>query len=116
MSIMPIVEIKCRFLVDMAHIAGIVASGRCQNPCDYADVVTSTTHKTLRGPRGGLILTNDPELAKKIDKAVFPYTQGGPLEHVIAAKATNFLEDLQPSFGRYIRCILLGRFRAQVGL
>jgi glycine hydroxymethyltransferase len=98
--------IKCRFLVDMAHIAGIVASGRCQNPCDYADVVTSTTHKTLRGPRGGLILTNDPELAKKIDKAVFPYTQGGPLEHVITAKATNFLEDLQPSFGTYIDQVL----------
>jgi glycine hydroxymethyltransferase len=99
--------VHCYFMVDMAHIAGIVASGRCQNPCEYADIVTSTTHKTLRGPRGGLILTNNEELAKAIDKAVFPYTQGGPLEHVIAAKAVNFLEDLKPSFGSYIDQVLI---------
>jgi len=96
----------CFFMVDMAHIAGIVAAGLCQNPCDYADVVTSTTHKTLRGPRGGLILTNDEELAKKIDKAIFPYSQGGPLEHVIAAKAVNFREDLKPDFKVYIAKVL----------
>ena len=73
--------IHCFFMVDMAHIAGIIAAGLCQNPCDYADLVTSTTHKTLRGPRGGIILTNGEELAKKVNKAIFPYTQGGPLEH-----------------------------------
>lgn len=98
--------VHCYFLVDMAHIAGIVAAGLCQNPCASADVVTSTTHKTLRGPRGGLILTNDEELAKKIDKAIFPYTQGGPLEHIIAAKAVNFLEDLQPEFKEYVRKLM----------
>ncbi|MBO5528247.1 MAG: serine hydroxymethyltransferase [Bacilli bacterium] len=97
---------NCRFMVDMAHIAGQVAAGKCQNPCDYADVVTSTTHKTLRGPRGGLILTNDPELAKKINSAVFPYSQGGPLEHVIAAKATVFAEDDTPEFKAYFDRVL----------
>lgn len=97
---------KCYFLVDMAHIAGIVAAGLCQNPCDYADVVTSTTHKTLRGPRGGILLTNQEELSKKINKSVFPYTQGGPLEHIIAAKAVAFKEDLQPSFVTYMKKVL----------
>ena len=95
-----------RFMVDMAHIAGQVAAGKCQNPCDYADVVTSTTHKTLRGPRGGLILTNDPDLAKKIDSAVFPYSQGGPLEHIIAAKAVAFEEASKPSFKEYFDHVL----------
>lgn len=95
-------QIKCYFMVDMAHIAGIVAAKECQNPCDYADIVTSTTHKTLRGPRGGLILTNDEEIAKKINKCVFPYAQGGPLEHIIAAKAVCFKEDATKSFKEYI--------------
>lgn len=99
-------EKKALFMVDMAHIAGIVAAGLCQNPCLYADLVTSTTHKTLRGPRGGLILSNNPDLFKKIDSAVFPYTQGGPLEHVIAAKAVAFGEDLHPSFKGYIQKVL----------
>ncbi len=88
-------------MVDMAHIAGLVAAGCHQNPVPYADVVTTTTHKTLRGPRGGLILTNNEELSKKINKAIFPGTQGGPLEHIIAAKAVCFGEALQPSFRTY---------------
>lgn len=96
----------CFFMVDMAHIAGIVAAGLCQNPCDYADIVTSTTHKTLRGPRGGLILSNDLELGKKINSAVFPYTQGGPLEHIIAGKAICFLEDSKPEFKDYMARVL----------
>ncbi|MBE6135271.1 MAG: serine hydroxymethyltransferase [Erysipelotrichaceae bacterium] len=96
----------CYFMVDMAHIAGIVAAGLCQNPCDYADIVTSTTHKTLRGPRGGLILSNDLELGKKINSAVFPYTQGGPLEHIIAGKAICFLEDSKPEFKDYMARVL----------
>ena len=96
----------CRFMVDMAHIAGQVAAGKCQNPCDYADVVTSTTHKTLRGPRGGLILTNSEELAKKVNSAVFPYSQGGPLEHVIAAKAVVFAEDDTEAFKEYYDRVL----------
>ena len=96
----------CLFMVDMAHIAGIVAAGLCQTPCDYADLVTTTTHKTLRGPRGGLIMTNREDLVKPIKSAVFPYTQGGPLEHVIASKAVNFLEDLQPSFKEYMQNVL----------
>lgn len=96
----------CLFMVDMAHIAGIVAAGLCQNPVDYADIVTSTTHKTLRGPRGGLILSNRLDLAKKIDSAVFPYTQGGPLEHVIAGKAITFLEDQSPAFKTYMKQVL----------
>lgn len=100
-------ETHTYFMVDMAHIAGIVAAGLCQNPCDYADIVTSTTHKTLRGPRGGLILTNNEEIIKKINSAIFPYSQGGPLEHIIAAKAVNFLEDLQPSFKDYIKQVLV---------
>ena len=97
---------NCLFMVDMAHIAGQVAAGKCQNPCDYADIVTSTTHKTLRGPRGGLILTNRLDLAKKIDSAVFPFSQGGPLEHIIAAKATAFLEASRSSFRTYFDHVL----------
>ena len=80
-------EVHCYFMVDMAHIAGLIAANLHQNPIPYADVVTSTTHKTLRGPRGGLILTNNETLIKKINSAVFPYYQGGPLEHIIAGKA-----------------------------
>lgn len=99
-------EIHCYFMVDMAHIAGIVAAGLCQNPVEYADVVTSTTHKTLRGPRGGLILSNNEAFFKKLDSAVFPYSQGGPLEHIIGAKAVCFLEDLQPSFKEYMARVL----------
>ena len=89
------------FMVDMAHIAGLVAAGVHESPVPYADVVTTTTHKTLRGPRGGLILTNNPILAKRINSAVFPGTQGGPLEHVIAAKAVCFGEALKPEFKEY---------------
>lgn len=88
-------------MVDMAHIAGLVAAGQHQNPVSYADVVTTTTHKTLRGPRGGLILTNNEEIAKKINKAIFPGIQGGPLMHVIAAKAVCFGEALKPEFKVY---------------
>ena len=89
------------FMVDMAHIAGLVAGGAHMSPVPYADVVTTTTHKTLRGPRGGLILTNSEELIKKINKAIFPGTQGGPLEHVIAAKAVCFGEALKPEYKEY---------------
>lgn len=94
-------EVGAFFLVDMAHIAGLVAAGEHQNPVDYADIVTTTTHKTLRGPRGGMILTNDEQLAKKINSAVFPGLQGGPLEHVIAAKAVALGEALTPAFKAY---------------
>ncbi|MFQ4145215.1 serine hydroxymethyltransferase [Chlorogloeopsis sp. ULAP02] len=94
-------EIGAYLLADIAHIAGLVASGLHPNPLPYCDVVTTTTHKTLRGPRGGLIMTRDPELGKKLDKAVFPGTQGGPLEHVIAAKAVSFGEALKPEFKTY---------------
>ena len=93
-------------MVDMAHIAGEVAAGLHMSPIPYADIVTSTTHKTLRGPRGGIILTNNPEIAKKVDKAVFPMIQGGPLMHIIAAKAIAFNEALQPSFIEYQKQIL----------
>ena len=93
-------------MVDMAHSAGLVAAGLHENPCLYADVVTSTTHKTLRGPRGGLILTNDLEIAKKIDKVIFPGIQGGPLMHVIGAKAQCFYEALQPDFVEYQKQVL----------
>ena len=89
------------FMVDMAHIAGLVAAGLHPNPVPYADVVTTTTHKTLRGPRGGLILCNDEEMAKKINKAIFPGTQGGPLMHTIASKAVCFGEALKPEFKAY---------------
>ncbi|SOB90055.1 serine hydroxymethyltransferase [Ureibacillus xyleni] len=98
-------EVGAYFMVDMAHIAGLVAAGEHPTPVPYAHFTTSTTHKTLRGPRGGLILTNDEELAKKIDKAVFPGIQGGPLMHVIAAKAVAFGEALQPEFKEYAKQI-----------
>ena len=94
-------EVGAYLFVDMAHIAGLVAAGLHQSPVPHADVVTTTTHKTLRGPRGGVILTNDEELAKKFNKAIFPGTQGGPLEHVIAAKAVCFGEALKPEFKAY---------------
>lgn len=94
-------EVGAYFLADIAHIAGLVATGHHPNPIPYCDVVTTTTHKTLRGPRGGLILTRDPELGKKLNKAVFPGTQGGPLEHVIAGKAVAFGEALKSEFKEY---------------
>ena len=94
-------EVGAYLLADIAHIAGLVATGHHPNPVPYCDVVTTTTHKTLRGPRGGLILTQNPELGKKLDKAVFPGTQGGPLEHVIAAKAVAFGEALKAEFKTY---------------
>ena len=113
--------VGARLMVDMAHIAGLVAAGAHPSPVPFADVVTSTTHKTLRGPRGGLILTNDDELAKAIDKAVFPGTQGGPLMHVIAGKAVAFGEALQPEFRAYIarvveNCAALGEGLVAGGL
>lgn len=95
-------EVGAYLMVDMAHIAGLVATGYHPNPVPVADVVTTTTHKTLRGPRGGMILSRDPKLGKKINSAVFPGIQGGPLEHVIAAKAQALYEDLQPAFKDYI--------------
>ncbi len=95
-------EVGAYMFVDMAHIAGLVATGFHPSPVPYADVVTSTTHKTLRGPRGGIILTNNEEIAKKINKVVFPGIQGGPLMHVIGAKAQSFYEALQPEFKTYI--------------
>lgn len=94
-------KVGAYLMVDMAHFAGLVAGGVHPNPIDYADVVTTTTHKTLRGPRGGMILTNNAEIAKKIDSAIFPGSQGGPLMHVIAAKAVCFGEDLTPEFKDY---------------
>ncbi len=94
-------SVNAYLMVDMAHFAGLVAGGCHPNPLEYADVVTTTTHKTLRGPRGGMILTNNEELAKKINSAIFPGTQGGPLEHIIAAKAVCFKEDLSESFKAY---------------
>lgn len=98
--------IDAYLMVDMAHIAGLVASGLHQNPVPYADVVTSTTHKTLRGPRGGIILTNNEEIIKKINKTIFPGIQGGPLMHVIAAKAQCFYEALQPEFKEYQKQVI----------
>ena len=94
-------SVNAMLMVDMAHIAGLVAAGLHQSPVPYADIVTTTTHKTLRGPRGGLILTNNEELSKKINKAIFPGTQGGPLMHVISAKAVCFGEALKDSFKEY---------------
>ncbi len=94
-------EVGAYFMVDMAHIAGLIAAGVHPSPMEYADVVTTTTHKTLRGPRGGLILTNDEELAKKFNKAIFPGIQGGPLMHTISAKAVCFGEALKPEFKEY---------------
>ncbi len=99
-------EIGAILMVDMAHIAGLVATGDYPSPVGIADIVTSTTHKTLRGPRGGIILTNDEELAKKINSAVFPGLQGGPLMHVIAAKAVAFGEALEPSFKEYSKQVI----------
>lgn len=99
-------KVGAYLMVDMAHIAGLVAAGEHPSPIPYADVVTTTTHKTLRGPRGGLILTNNPIIAKRINSAVFPGTQGGPLEHVIAAKAVCFGEALKPEFKEYARKIV----------
>ena len=94
-------EVGAYLIADIAHIAGLVATGHHPNPVPHCDVVTTTTHKTLRGPRGGLILTRDPELGKKLNKAVFPGSQGGPLEHIIAAKAVAFGEALKPEFKAY---------------
>ena len=94
-------EVGAYLMVDMAHTAGLVAAGEHPNPMEYADIVTSTTHKTMRGPRGGIILTNNEEIAKKIDKAIFPGIQGGPLMHIIAAKAVAFKEALSPEFKEY---------------
>ncbi len=99
-------EVGAYLMVDMAHIAGLVAAGEHPSPVPYADVVTTTTHKTLRGPRGGLILTNDEEMAKKINKAIFPGTQGGPLMHTIAAKAVCFKEALSDDFKTYAKNVV----------
>ena len=99
-------EVGCYLMVDMAHIAGLVAAGLHQNPLDYADIVTTTTHKTLRGPRGGMILTNNEAIAKKVNSYVFPGIQGGPLMHIIAAKAVAFKEALQPEFKEYAAQII----------
>ncbi|EOH98057.1 serine hydroxymethyltransferase [Enterococcus pallens ATCC BAA-351] len=99
-------EVGAKLMVDMAHIAGLVAAGLHPSPVPYADIVTTTTHKTLRGPRGGLILTNDEDLAKKINSAVFPGTQGGPLEHIIAAKAIALKEAMSDDFKDYSQQVL----------
>ena len=99
-------EVHCYFMVDMAHIAGLIAANLHQSPVPYADIVTSTTHKTLRGPRGGLILTNNEALIKKINSAVFPYYQGGPLEHIIAGKAICFKEAQSEEFKIYAKNVI----------
>lgn len=99
-------EVGAYLMVDMAHIAGLVATGQHPSPIPVADVVTTTTHKTLRGPRGGMILSNNLEIGKKINSALFPGIQGGPLEHVIAGKAQAFYEDLQPQFTDYIKQVI----------
>src|SRR5208283_514266 len=99
-------EVGATFMVDIAHFAGLVAGGTHPSPFPHAHVVTTTTHKTLRGPRGGMILTNDDELAKKINSAIFPGLQGGPLMHVIAAKAVAFHEALTPEFRNYARAVV----------
>lgn len=99
-------KVGAYLMVDIAHIAGLIIGGVHESPVDYADVVTTTTHKTLRGPRGGMIMTNNPEVAKKIDKAVFPGTQGGPLMHIIAAKAAAFKEALSDEFKEYQKQIV----------
>jgi glycine hydroxymethyltransferase len=99
-------DVGAYLLVDMAHIAGLIAGGQHPNPFPYADVVTSTTHKTLRGPRGAIILSNNEEIAKKIDRAIFPGTQGGPLQHVIAGRAIAFNEALSPNFKIYTKQIV----------
>ncbi|BDU59792.1 serine hydroxymethyltransferase [Candidatus Rickettsia kotlanii] len=99
-------KVGAYFMADIAHIAGLVATGEHQSPIPYAHVVTSTTHKTLRGPRGGLILSNDEEIGQKINSALFPGLQGGPLMHIIAAKAVAFLENLQPEYKSYIQQVI----------
>lgn len=99
-------EVGAYLMVDMAHIAGLVAAGEHPNPLKYADIVTSTTHKTLKGPRGGIILTNNEEIAQKIDKVIFPGIQGGPLMHIIAVKAVAFKEALSPEFKEYQRQVV----------
>ena len=99
-------QVGAKLMVDMAHIAGLVAAGLHPSPIPYADVVTSTTHKTLRGPRGGIVLTNDEEIIKAINKSIFPGIQGGPLMHIIAAKAVAFNEALQPSFKQYAKQVI----------
>lgn len=99
-------SVGAKLMVDMAHFAGLVAGGLHANPLDFADVVTTTTHKTLRGPRGGMILSNDPDLGKKFNSAVFPGLQGGPLMHVIAAKAVAFGEALKPEFKEYTKSVI----------
>lgn len=99
-------EVGAKLMVDMAHIAGLVAAGLHPSPVPYADITTTTTHKTLRGPRGGMVLTNDEALAKKVNSAVFPGIQGGPLEHVIAAKAVSFKEALTPAFKDYAQQVI----------
>lgn len=99
-------KVGAYLMVDMAHIAGLVAAGLHPNPVEYADIVTTTTHKTLRGPRGGMILTNNEKIAKKVNSYVFPGIQGGPLMHVIAAKAVCFAEALQPEFKEYARQVI----------
>lgn len=109
-------SVDAYFMVDMAHIAGLVAAGVHPSPVPYADIVTSTTHKTLRGPRGGLILTNDEELAKKINKAIFPGIQGGPLMHVIAGKAVCFGEALKPEFKEYGKKVVANAQALATGL
>ena len=100
-------KVGAYFMVDMAHIAGLIATGQHMSPVPYADIVTSTTHKTLRGPRGGLILCNDEEIIKKVNSAIFPYYQGGPLEHIIAAKAICFKEAMTKDFKEYIKNVVL---------
>ncbi len=109
-------SVGARLMVDMAHIAGLVATGAHVSPVPYADVVTSTSHKTLRGPRGGFILTNSEELARAVDKAVFPGTQGGPLMHVIAGKAAAFSEALRPEFTTYIEHVVANAAALGCGL
>ena len=100
-------KVGAYFMVDMAHIAGLIAAGEHMSPVPYADIVTSTTHKTLRGPRGGLILCNDEEIIKKVNSAIFPYYQGGPLEHIIAAKAICFKEAMSDEFKQYIKNVVI---------
>ena len=109
-------EVDAYFMVDMAHIAGLVAAGAHPSPVPHADVVTSTSHKTLRGPRGGFILANDEDIAKRVDKAVFPGSQGGPLMHVIAGKAVAFGEASQPSYKEYIGHVVENAARLGQGM
>ena len=100
-------KVGAYFMVDMAHIAGLVATGEHMSPVPYADIVTTTTHKTLRGPRGGLILCNDEDIIKRVNSAIFPYYQGGPLEHIIAAKAVCFKEAMSDDFKKYIHQVVV---------